>query len=333
MNSKPFYKTWWGIILLFIFWPFSLTYWIWKKNWNLKLRLGLLIPFWFFIILVGLAKPQEQSGNRNVLGETARSSTFADLNKTEIVQPTSESLIIPTNLPTAFVIPSATPIPVIPSNTPIIHPSPTLILNRQRVKVIQVVDGDTIKIEGRMKVRYIGINTPETVDFNKPVECYGQEASNKNKELVSGKTVELEKDVSETDKYGRLLRYVWLGDTLINEYLVREGYAQVSTYPPDVKYQDIFLEAQRLAREEGKGLWSGYCDNTTVQLSPTQSTVQQKTTTSNSGNSGAYTCNCSKICDKMSSCDEAYYQLRQCGCSKRDGDKDGVPCENICPDG
>ncbi len=125
--------------------------------------------------------------------------------------------------------------------------------------VVSVVDGDTIKIEGGEVVRYIGVNTPETVAPNKPVECFGKEASSKNKELVQGKTVELEKDVSQRDRYGRLLRFIWIGDMLINEVLVREGYAQVSTYPPDVKYQARFVEAQRLAVAEKKGLWSGDC--------------------------------------------------------------------------
>lgn len=89
--------------------------------------------------------------------------------------------------------------------------------------------------------------------------CYGKEASEINKQLVEGKTVELEKDVSETDRYGRLLRYVWLDSVLINEYLVREGYAVSSSYPPDIKYQSIFLQAEELARNEKKGLWSNLC--------------------------------------------------------------------------
>ncbi len=123
--------------------------------------------------------------------------------------------------------------------------------------VVSVVDGDTIKIEGGEIVRYIGMNTPETVAPGRPVECFGKEASAKNKELVQGKVVELERDISNRDKFGRLLRYVWLDGELINEKLVREGFAQVSTYPPDVKYDARLLEAQRQARSEEKGLWGG----------------------------------------------------------------------------
>ena len=86
-------------------------------------------------------------------------------------------------------------------------------------------------------------------------EPYGKEASDKNKELVLNKAVILEKDVCETDKYGRLLRYVYVGDVFINAELVMLGYAQVTTYPPDVKYQSLFLQLQREAEEAGRGLW------------------------------------------------------------------------------
>jgi micrococcal nuclease len=126
-------------------------------------------------------------------------------------------------------------------------------------KVVRVIDGDTIEVNiaGKTyKVRYIGIDTPETVHPSKPVEYMGQEASDKNKELVDGKTVKLEKDISETDKYDRLLRYVYVGDLFINAELVRLGYAQVSTYPPDVKYQDLFLQLQQEARDAERGLWA-----------------------------------------------------------------------------
>lgn len=125
--------------------------------------------------------------------------------------------------------------------------------------VVSVVDGDTIKIEGGEVVRYIGMNTPEAVAPKKPVECFGKEASVKNKELVQGKTVELVRDVSNRDRYGRLLRYVWIGDEMINETLVKEGYAQVSTYPPDVAEVDRFLAAQRKAEQDKAGMWSGVC--------------------------------------------------------------------------
>ena len=125
--------------------------------------------------------------------------------------------------------------------------------------VTRVIDGDTIEVNlggSIYKVRYIGIDTPETVHPTQPVECFGQEASDKNSELVAGKTVRLEKDVSETDKYGRLLRYVWVGDIFVNDYLVRQGYAYASTYPPDVKYADQLAQAQTEAIGNNRGLWA-----------------------------------------------------------------------------
>jgi len=132
------------------------------------------------------------------------------------------------------------------------------------VKVIKVIDGDTIEIEGGKKVRYIGIDTPEVHHPKKPVQCYGKIAALKNKELVEGKEVRLEKDVSETDRYGRLLRFVYIDQheatssvaLFVNDYLVRQGYARAATFPPDIRYQEQFRAAEKEARENSRGLWS-----------------------------------------------------------------------------
>lgn len=125
----------------------------------------------------------------------------------------------------------------------------------KKIYVLNVIDGDTIKLSDGRVVRYIGINTPETKDKRKGIECFGKEAFEKNKELVEGKEIRLEKDVSEKDKYGRLLRYVYVDEIFVNDYLVREGYAYAVTYPPDVKYQKQFKEAQDEAIENNRGLW------------------------------------------------------------------------------
>lgn len=144
--------------------------------------------------------------------------------------------------------------------------------------VVRVVDGDTIRVElGGVEyaVRYVGVDTPETVHPSKPIEWMGREASDANKRLVEDRTVVLEKDVSETDRYGRLLRYVWLregaGWLLVNAELLRLGFAQVSTYPPDVKYVDTFLELQRGARDAGLGLWGQPPDGGSPEPTPNQS--------------------------------------------------------------
>jgi micrococcal nuclease len=137
--------------------------------------------------------------------------------------------------------------------------------------VVDVVDGDTIKVEVDgvvFTVRYIGMDTPETVHPSVPVEWMGAEASAENAALVEGKEVVLEKDVSEVDQFDRLLRYVWLqqatGWLLVNEELVRLGFASSSTYPPDVLYQELFREAEREARNADRGLWGA-----TPEPSPT----------------------------------------------------------------
>jgi micrococcal nuclease len=114
------------------------------------------------------------------------------------------------------------------------------------------------------KLRYIGIDTPESVDPRRPVECLGEEAAERNRKLVQGATVGLEKDVSETDAFGRLLRYVWLDGEMVNALLVEEGYAEAATYPPDVKYSEMFASLQAEARAAGRGLWGPVCDATTA---------------------------------------------------------------------
>ncbi|MDB4897559.1 MAG: micrococcal nuclease-like protein [Firmicutes bacterium] len=125
-------------------------------------------------------------------------------------------------------------------------------------RVVRVVDGDTIEVESAgqtFKVRLIGVNTPETVDPHKPVEPFGPEASAYTKQRLSGQSVRLEYDVEHNDHYGRALAYVWLGQELFNATLVQEGYAQIMTIPPNVKYVDQFHQLQVSAREGKRGMW------------------------------------------------------------------------------
>ncbi len=124
----------------------------------------------------------------------------------------------------------------------------------------KVIDGDTVRLSTGQTLRYIGIDTPETVDPRRPVGCFGREASRANSGLVLGKTVRLEKDTSDTDKYGRLLRYVWVGEIFVNEYLVKNGFAKSSSYPPDIKYQDTLRAAESFARQNKLGLWGAGCE-------------------------------------------------------------------------
>jgi micrococcal nuclease len=129
--------------------------------------------------------------------------------------------------------------------------------------VVRVVDGDTIEVRFRgrtLDVRLIGVDTPETVAPGEPVECYGPAASRFTEQSLEGERVRLEFDVERTDRFGRTLAYVWLGDELFNETLVARGFAQVSTFPPNVKYVDQFVDAERDARRAERGLWGSACE-------------------------------------------------------------------------
>jgi len=119
-------------------------------------------------------------------------------------------------------------------------------------KVIRVVDGDTIEVEDGQKVRYIGVNTPEL----QTSECFATQAAEINKNLVLGKVVKLKKDVSDTDKYSRLLRYVYINDMLVNNELLKNGAAKIETIPPDTKYKNEFTESEKYAKDNNLGLWS-----------------------------------------------------------------------------
>lgn len=263
-----------------------------------------------------------------------------------IFSPSTAKTDLNSNSQIAGVTAASSPIEI-PPPTITIEPSATQTpLNLEYVKVERVIDGDTISIEGGKVVRYIGIDTPEIVDPRKPVQCYAKEATARNKELVEGQIVGLEKDISETDKYNRLLRYVYKDDILINELLVKDGYAHSSSYPPDIKYQDKFRIAQQEAQQNKLGLWSEICTVTptlppptpTPTIKPTTGSVQGKQAPTQlptqpsqqqSQGSGGYTCNCSKTCPNLS-CAEAQYQLNVCGCGARDADDDGIACDAQC---
>lgn len=116
--------------------------------------------------------------------------------------------------------------------------------------VARIVDGDTVELADGQKVRYIGIDTPERGD------CYFAEASEYNRQLVLDKPVRIEQDISETDRFGRVLGYVYQGDLFVNEELVRQGFAQAATYPPDVAFQNLFAAAEQEAREQERGIWA-----------------------------------------------------------------------------
>jgi micrococcal nuclease len=201
--------------------------------------------------------------------------------------------------------PSPCPTPSATKQPPTPAPSPKITLGT----VVGIVDGDTIEveIEGEVyRLRYIGIDSPE------PGQPGWSEAMEANRCLVAGQTVRLEKDVSETDQYGRLLRYVYLGNLLVNAELVRQGHAVAADFPPDTAYADLLAQLQAEAQQEGRGLWAS---------SPESTPGTGWTCVGNLYN-----------CDSFSSCEEvmSYWQACPGDPSRLDGDHDGRPCESLC---
>jgi endonuclease YncB( thermonuclease family) len=295
----------------------------------------------------------------------------------------------------------------------------------QVAEVTNIVDGNTIDVllpdKTIHRVRYIGIDAPESG------EPCGREATAANTALVTGRTVALYLDASNTDQNGYLLRYVFVGGTFVNAELVANGWAEPVRTPPNTTFADWFEYLGKAAQDanlgcyalggfrstseqenavtvradvqvnlrsgpgtnyplEGtlppgqtvsaaarnaagdwlvldSGAWvaawvvtvTGDVNTLPVRAAPPPPAAQQPqqpqqpSRPSSGGQSPAvqptqapappappapaYTCDCSKTCGAMSSCEEAYFQLNQCGCSRRDGDGDGVPCEEICPGG
>lgn len=126
-------------------------------------------------------------------------------------------------------------------------------------KTISVPDGDGLNLEGGLRVRYIGIDAPEMSGEGGLPEALAEEARRLNERLVAGQRVRLEKDISEVDRYGRLLRYVWVGSTFVNAEMVKSGLAMAFTVYPDEKHAPLFVRLEEEARHARRGLWaSGY---------------------------------------------------------------------------
>lgn len=136
--------------------------------------------------------------------------------------------------------------------------SPTPFIRGEKAKVAFVVDGDTIELTDKRRVRYLGINTPEMNYGKGKPDCFATEAAKANKELVAGQEIELGKDISDKDKYARLLRYVYIDSLLINDFLLRQGYARLELIPPDNHFSQQFKNAVNEAKENKRGLW-GKC--------------------------------------------------------------------------
>lgn len=246
--------------------------------------------------------------------------------------------------------PSISVTPKTALNTPeldSLSPIPNPLTTMTPAQVVSVADGDTIKVSLNDKtesIRIIGIDTPETVDPRSPIQCFGREASNKMKELVSGKTVYLEGDPSQDDrdKYKRLLRFVFLSDgTDVGLSMIKDGFAHEYTYDKLYKYQTEYVAAQREARDNHRGLWSDVCQ---ITVAPTRATkafaplvpsaAPQKAVAPAKGNS----CTGPDLdCNDFSSQAEAQAIFNGCGFTITNdpmnldsvGLGDGVACESL----
>ena len=209
--------------------------------------LGIIFGFLVLLLLIAPSSPKEQTN--------------------QLVTPPEE--IVAT-------IPEATPSAPPSTPTSVLGPQPQPPQQANLVKVTSVVDGDTLKVSiggAEKTIRLIGIDTPETVDPRKPVQCFGKEASNKAKATLTGKMVRLESDATQgdLDKYDRLLRYVFLEDgTFFNKMMIEQGYAHEYTYNLPYKYQMEFKAAETAARQAQLGLWNpSTCGgNTSVSPAP-----------------------------------------------------------------
>lgn len=191
------------------------------------------------------------------------------------------------------------------------HPA---LANSEIAKVVKVTDGDTVQLSDGRKLRYIGVDTPETVDPRRGIGCYGKQASEKNRELVLGKEIIIEKDISDTDKFGRLLRYVYVDGIMINQLLISEGFGKAKSYPPDIKYQEQFREAEKLAREQRRGLWGEICVHEHITTEPP--------------NQNQHFSSCPKNCREAKAMGITNITSdHHCYRSKMDGDGDGIACQ------
>lgn len=204
--------------------------------------------------------------------------------------------------------------------------------------VVKVVDGDTLAIlmNGQSQtIRLIGIDTPETVHPSKPVECFGLEASNKAKEILTGTQVSIETDLIQGtyDRYNRLLAYVILEDgTNFNKFMIEEGYGYEYTYSLPYKYQNEFKSAQQQAEVNKRGLWAdGVCEEE-VMVAPVE---EIESTPPPSQDTSNYICSYNAYnCSDFSTHNEAQTVYEACGgvandIHRLDRDKDGLACETL----
>jgi micrococcal nuclease len=171
--------------------------------------------------------------------------------------------------------PTGTPTPIPPTLTP--TPTSTPRPGRTLAQVLRVWDGNTILIDGGYSVRYIGVNTPGAGMFRRPVEPFGREAAERNAELLEGQQVELEEDATDLDGAGNLLRYVYIGDVMVNELLLREGLARVAPMGRNTRYAALLTVAELDAQAAPAALWTLVTPTPTPTRVPTSTPLRPPT--------------------------------------------------------
>lgn len=245
---------------------------------------------------------------------------------TPTAAPTSTATSLPSPTPSPPPTRTATPRPT-PTPTLTRTPLPTPTLPGEAAIVTRVIDGDTIAVSiGGVEyvVRYIGVDTPERND-----PC-GPEAAAANAALVEGQTVWLVKDVSETDRYGRLLRYVFVGGVFVNEQLVRDGWARSRRYPPDTAFADRFDRLAAEAQAAGLGCWptGAFGGGAPAPTQPSGAgTAPPAAVCECSAN--LYNCSDFSTHQQAQACYEYCLSLGAGDVHSLDGDADGIACERL----
>lgn len=245
--------------------------------------------------------------------------------------PQEEALVVPVNEVTG----KSEVSPLAPNSVQ----SPVAVEQLGTYKVVRVVDGDTFSIDKdgvNTTLRLIGLDTPEVVDPRKPVQCFGREASDKAKAILSGQSVriDLDKTQGEFDKYDRTLAYAFLADgTNFAEMMIREGYGHEYTYNLPYKYQTEFKMAEKFARENERGLWApGVCEE---EIQPAPAPAPTTTPTTTPTPSSGYACLSDTYnCTNFKTHGEAQAVYESCGgvsndVHRLDADKDGEACESL----
>lgn len=198
----------------------------------------------------------------------------------------------------------------------------------------RVIDGDTIVVDGGERIRFIGIDTPETKDPRKPVQCFGVEASAFTSSLLPpGTPVELVYDVERTDRYGRTLAYVYRSDdrVFVNEVLVRDGYAVSATYPPNVAHSDEFAVLAGDARSAERGLWGSCRDGQAAPTTTAPAPAPARTNAVGGGCDAAYPTVCIPSAPPDLDCSDIPYRRFEVlppDPHHFDGDRNGIGCQS-----